>query len=192
MDYYATLIMRNTETITEIPVLKNLNTNGIFDLIFNTSQTLNINLIELKDDQTQQKFKCFKDTQHLKLLPDRESDYPTTKMSSWCTYEQDMLYGYFPDIPKLLKYGFKIKANIVQANKLLFDPLSSINCPAEVIFDLENRLYWEHLQGLACTEEDHSPPEIKKPYLIRVVNFSRQHIGLSFICFLLFIVIILR
>lgn len=149
-DYHA-IFSDNDQAVLNIPVFENLE-QTIVDLVFNLATNLKIDLLQYKDTTQPLPFKPAKNTQHLQklaqILPQQEKQLYTA-IPAWCTSQQaNTLYNYFGQIPTLLKKGFKIKARIVQANHLLFDANETANCPAEIVFDLQNRLTYEDLRAI--------------------------------------------
>lgn len=66
----------------------------------------------------------------------------------WCTVK-DPLNSYFDDIEDILKHGHQIRGQIVQANNLLFKPNYVVGCPAEIIYDLQNKLTEDDLSEIS-------------------------------------------
>ncbi|WP_269914959.1 hypothetical protein [Acinetobacter sp. HY1485] len=149
-DYHA-VFSDQEQVILNLAIFEDLE-QSVVDLIFNLSQEFNIDLIKETDLTTPLRFKATKSTKHLEKvtnLTTKQKQQLYTKKPAWLVSQQrDSLHDYFEKIPTLLERGYKAKAHIVQANQLLFNPDSIESCPAEVVFDLQNRLTYTDLKSI--------------------------------------------
>ena len=135
-----------------IELVRNTLQTKLPTLLNSIAESLNINQhIDFEDTQSLPALKSMPDRSHLQKyqsLTGKQKNSFFSQCPQWCTVK-DPLNSYFDDIEDILKHGHQIRGQIVQANNLLFKPNYVVGCPAEIIYDLQNKLTEDDLSEIS-------------------------------------------